>query len=240
MKIVSLLSGGMDSTALLFQLLAQGNQVLPISFLYGQKHAREINAAKAIAQGLNLPHEVVNLKHLQPLFAASALTSNAPVPEGHYAEESMKATVVPNRNMVMMALAASYAITQGADAIAIAAHAGDHAVYPDCRPEFHDVMSVAFQICDYRPLKLLRPFVNITKADLVKLTHSLHVPWALTWSCYVGGEFHCGKCGTCTERKEAFELAGIPDPTYYAGTAPAEAEAAIRRSQQMGGSLIQS
>lgn len=218
MRIVSLLSGGMDSSTLAFHLRREGHEVLPIAFIYGQRHAKEINAAKTLCAFAGFPLEVVNIKHLQNLFSASALVdTSTPVPEGHYAHESMKATVVPNRNMVMLALAAAYAISNQAEAIAIAAHAGDHAIYPDCRPEFHDAMGRAFELCDYRPIKLLRPFIELTKDRIAARGHQLDVPFSMTWSCYKGGALHCGKCGTCVERKEAFELAGLIDPTIYEG-----------------------
>jgi 7-cyano-7-deazaguanine synthase len=221
----------MDSTALMFHLLSMGHQVSPISFIYGQRHSREINAAKAICQRFQIPLEVANIKTLQAILGASVLTDHSQaVPHGHYADESMKLTVVPNRNMILMAIAAGYAITRGAEAIAIAAHAGDHAIYPDCRPEFQDAMAQAFSLCDYRPIKLLRPFVKMTKADIARIGFQNRVPFELTWSCYEGGEFHCGKCGTCVERKEAFAEAGLPDLTIYAGTPQAQAA-------QGGGSL---
>ncbi|NBQ03100.1 MAG: 7-cyano-7-deazaguanine synthase, partial [Opitutae bacterium] len=135
--------------------------------------------------------------------------------EGHYAEESMKSTVVPNRNMILLALAGGHALSLGFDTIAYAAHAGDHTIYPDCRPEFADAMDTALSLADWNTLSLHRPFVDMTKSDLVSLGAELDAPLHLTWSCYAGNEIHCGKCGTCVERKEAFALAKIPDPTKY-------------------------
>lgn len=219
MKVVSLLSGGMDSSVLAFHLRREGHEVLPLAFIYGQRHSREVNAAKTLCQFSGFRLEVANIKNLQSfLSGGSSLTNpDIPVPEGHYADETMKATIVPNRNMIMLAIAGAYAITQGAEAIAIAAHAGDHAIYPDCRPEFHNAVGRAFELCDYRPLTLLRPFIDLTKDRIAALGHQLDVPFSMTWSCYKGGELHCGKCGTCVERKEAFELAGLIDPTFYAG-----------------------
>ena len=127
----------------------------------------------------------------------------------------MKSTVVPNRNMIMLSLAAARAIAVGADGVAYAAHSGDHAIYPDCRPEFADAVAAALRICHYTPIELERPFVDMTKADIVRLGAELGVDFSKTWSCYKGGEKHCGKCGTCVERREAFRLAGVPDPTEY-------------------------
>jgi 7-cyano-7-deazaguanine synthase len=149
---------------------------------------------------------------------SSQTDKSVPVPEGHYEEESMKQTVVPNRNMILLALAGAWAISTKSDAIAYAAHSGDHAIYPDCRPEFTEAMSDALRLCDWHEVKLMRPFLYPTpmsKADIVKLGTSLGVPFELTWSCYKGGEKHCGKCGTCVERVEAFQLAGVEDPTEY-------------------------
>lgn len=127
----------------------------------------------------------------------------------------MKLTVVPNRNMILLALAGAWAVSTKSEAIAYAAHAGDHAIYPDCRPEFAEAMQGALLLCDWHPVRIARPFLAMSKADLVKLGAELGVPFALTWSCYKGGDKHCGKCGTCVERREAFELAGVPDPTKY-------------------------
>jgi 7-cyano-7-deazaguanine synthase len=127
----------------------------------------------------------------------------------------MKSTVVPNRNMILLALAGGHALSLGFDTIAYAAHAGDHTIYPDCRPEFADSMNKALGLADWKDLNLHRPYVEMTKSDIVSLGDRLDAPLHLTWSCYAGGEIHCGKCGTCVERKEAFELANIADPTKY-------------------------
>lgn len=165
---------------------------------------------------LGVDHRVLNLSGLGALLAGSCLTDQSvPLPEGHYAAESMKATVVPNRNMVLLAIAASWALSLGAERVAYAAHGGDHAIYPDCRPEFAVAMDVVFGVCDWKALSLYAPFLDATKADLVKLGAQLAVPFELTWSCYAGGEKHCGRCGTCVERREAFKLAGVTDPTTY-------------------------
>ncbi len=132
----------------------------------------------------------------------------------------MKATVVPNRNMILLALAAGWAISQKADAIAYAAHGGDHAIYPDCRPEFAEAMRHAIGLADWHRVELLRPFVTLTKADIVRRGAELGAPLGSTWSCYRGGARHCGRCGTCVERREAFALAGVPDPTDYEAALP--------------------
>jgi 7-cyano-7-deazaguanine synthase len=216
MKIVVSHSGGLDSSVLLYHLKANGHQVLPISVHYGQRHEKEIEAAYMVCTHAGVRHRVADLSHLRMFMGGSSQTDwSVPVPHGHYTDESMKATVVPNRNMLLLAVAGCYAVSQGADAVAYAAHAGDHAIYPDCRPEFADAMAKAFGLCDFKPLELSRPFVGKSKADIVKIGASLGVPFGLTWSCYEGGDFHCGKCGTCVERREAFQLAGVEDPTRY-------------------------
>ncbi len=194
---------------------------MTLSVNYGQRHAKELVSAAAIAKSLGVHHEVVDLRSIAGLLAGSSLTSpEIPVPIGHYAEETMKATVVPNRNMILLALAAGWAISQKADFIAYAAHSGDHAIYPDCRTEFADAMRHAISIADWHKVDLIRPFVTLTKADIVRRGAELNVPFADTWSCYEGKSLHCGRCGTCIERREAFHLAGVLDPTPYADDAP--------------------
>jgi len=222
MQIVLIHSGGLDSTVLLHHLRAEGHALRTLSVHYGQKHARELDHAAAQAARLGIEHRMADLRPITPLLGASSLTSaDTAVPQGHYAEESMKATVVPNRNMLLLALATSWAISLRADGIAYAAHSGDHTIYPDCRPEFAEAMARAIGLADWHRVELIRPFVDWTKADIVRRGAELGVPFAETWSCYVGGDSHCGRCGTCIERREAFHLAGVPDPTAYAPDAPA-------------------
>lgn len=216
-KTVVLLSGGLDSVTLAF-CLRQDRKILPISFNYGQRHSRELTSSQGFAQLLNVPWKLVDLTDVTQLMRGSSQTdASIEVPEGHYAHESMKLTVVPNRNMIMLAVAGAYAVSEGADSIAFAAHAGDHAIYPDCRPDFVNAMQVAFHLANYHPVLLEAPFLNKTKGDIVKLGTLLDVPYELTWSCYKGADKHCGKCGTCVERIEAFQQAGVKDPTNYAG-----------------------
>jgi 7-cyano-7-deazaguanine synthase len=216
MKALVLFSGGLDSTVLAAQLLADGAETRLLSIDYGQRHAKELQQAEKIAEALGLPHRILRLPDLGPLLGGSSLTDDqVELPEGHYAEESMKATVVPNRNMILLALAGGHALSLGFDTIAYAAHAGDHTIYPDCRPEFADAMESALGLADWEKLSLHRPFVHLSKTDLVKKGAELDAPFHLTWSCYAGREKHCGKCGTCVERKEAFALAKVTDPTEY-------------------------
>lgn len=215
-EVVCLASGGMDSSVLLHWLKATGYGVHAISIDYGQRHARELESAKVISATLGIQHRIVDLRSLQPLFSGSALTNtNITVPHGHYAEESMKSTVVPNRNMIMLSVAAAWAMSIRAAHVAFAAHSGDHTIYPDCRPEFADALNTAIGLADWHTVTLLRPFIGMTKGEICAEGKRLGVNLADTWSCYEGGELHCGKCGTCVERKEAFAAAGGGDPTRY-------------------------
>ena len=217
MKTVVLFSGGLDSTALLALLKDQRRDLVAISFDYGQRHRRELDAARAVVERLGISHRILDIRSLTSVMQGSALTSeNVAVPHGHYEEQSMQATVVPNRNMIFLSLAFAEAIQVGADRVAYGAHAGDHAIYPDCRPEFVRAMGEAARLCHYRPIELETPFVEIRKEEIVHLGAEVGAPFELTWSCYEGGERHCGRCGTCVERREAFSLAGISDPTDYA------------------------
>ena len=216
MKAVVLFSGGLDSTVLVQQLIHDQASVRLLSINYGQRHKKELSHSSRIATSMNLPHRILDLPDLAELLSGSSLTdSSVELPEGHYAEESMKSTVVPNRNMILLAMAAGYALSIDFDTVAYAAHAGDHTIYPDCRPVFADAMQNALQLADWKDLRLHRPFVNLTKAELVRIGAKLGAPLHLTWSCYAGEESHCGKCGTCVERKEAFEVAKTTDPTEY-------------------------
>ena len=208
-------SGGVDSTVLLAHLLAEGREVHCLSGDYGQRHRRELEAARAICAHYGVDHRLADLRALAPLFGSNALTGGVKVPEGHYEEESMKATVVPNRNMLLISVATAWAVSLRAESVAYGAHGGDHAIYPDCRPEFAEALDRAVRLADWHEVRLERPFVKMDKADIVRRGAELDVPFGLTWSCYVGGERHCGKCGTCVERKEAFRLAGVADPTDY-------------------------
>lgn len=223
-KVVVLVSGGMDSAVLLYHLKHE-NEVMGLSIHYGQRHAKELDAAQAICREARVPYIALDLSNIQPLLAGSSQTdARVAVPAGNYDDPAMRVTVVPNRNMILLSVAAAAVIGwahelgdgRGPKAVAYAAHSGDHAIYPDCRYEFVETMREAFHLCHYDDgVKLWTPFVESTKADLVRRGHYLGVPFHLTWSCYRGGEKHCGRCGTCRERIEAFSLAGVPDPTIY-------------------------
>ncbi len=213
MKTLLIFSGGMDSTVLLYKLKAQGRDVATLGFDYGQRHKKELEYAAATAKKLGVPFEVADMSGLRNLLRGSSQTdAGVEVPEGHYADETMKLTVVPNRNMIMLAIAAGHAMSIGADAVAYAAHAGDHAIYPDCRPEFADALDHAISLADWRRVRIERPFIGITKTEIAATGYMLGVPFVDTWSCYKGGALHCGKCGTCVERREAL---GAQDPTTY-------------------------
>ena len=216
MRLVVLVSGGLDSTVLIGHLQAQGHDVLAFSVNYGQRHSKELAAAIKVCDYLGVEHVCIDLSNLRIILTKSALTGMLEVPDGHYEDDSMKATVVPNRNMLLLSSAISLCISRGFDGVAYAAHAGDHAIYPDCRPAFAEAMGVAANLCDYQPVQLLRPFIRMSKAEIVSEGTNLNLPLHLTWSCYKGGVKHCGTCGTCVERKEAFTLSSVEDPTEYA------------------------
>ncbi len=221
-KTVVTFSGGLDSTTLLYFLRQEGHEVLALSVDYGQRHRVELEYAARLLEPLGIQHEIADLSAIASLIGGSSQTDDSvEVPLGHYAAENMKQTVVPNRNMIMLSVAAGWAISQKADFIAYAAHAGDHTIYPDCRSEFAEALGGAIELADWHQVKLLRPFVDKTKEDIARLAEELGVPLEMTWSCYQGGEKHCGACGTCIERREAFLLAGVSDPTDYDNFAPA-------------------
>lgn len=216
-KAVVLSSGGLDSTTLLYHAKSRYDEILALSFDYGQRHSVELMRAQLIAARLKIDHRIAELPTW--LFLGSALTSGHEVPEGRYDDPTMALTIVPNRNAVMLSMAYAFAESHQADAVCYAAHAGDHPVYPDCRPEFMNAFENMQQWALGHYIQLWAPFCNMTKDQIVKLGHQLEVPFELTWSCYKGGASHCGRCGTCTERKEAFQLAQVADPTGYEDSA---------------------
>lgn len=214
-------SGGLDSTVLAYWLRANGSGVTLLSFDYGQRHRVELDFAAKTAMSLDTRHEVVNLSGVGRLLSGSALTDDAvAVPDGNYTDETMRATVVPNRNAIMLDIGVALAVATHADAVAFGAHSGDHPIYPDCRTSFASSFAHTAQLANEGFLaegfQLLTPFLMSTKTDIVRLGAMLGVPFEQTWSCYRGGSKHCGTCGTCTERREAFCEANVPDPTSYA------------------------
>lgn len=210
------LSGGMDSAAALAYYHRLGYRTEAISFDYGQRHRVELAHAVKVAEQFFTPHRVVNLSTLRELFGASSQTDQrVPVPHGHYEDISMRKTVVPNRNMIMTSVAVAWAITRQLQNVVLGVHAGDHAVYPDCRAPFVEALAKTVEVCDYTPPRVVAPFLHMSKAEICTVGTLCGVDWSRTWSCYEGGLHHCGLCGTCTERKEAFKLAMVSDPTVY-------------------------
>ncbi len=217
MKVVVLCSGGMDSVTALHWARREHEVVAAVSFDYGAKHNhRELPFAAEHARALGVRHEVIALDFVNRLFASDLLKSGGAIPEGHYEAENMKQTVVPFRNAILLAIACGFAESAGAEGLVIAAHGGDHAIYPDCREEFMRAMGDAMRLGTYAQVRLLRPFIALTKGRIAAEGAKLGVDFARTWSCYKGGAIHCGKCGTCVERREAFAEAGLADPTEYA------------------------
>ncbi|MDP1591793.1 MAG: 7-cyano-7-deazaguanine synthase QueC [Prosthecobacter sp.] len=216
MKTLVLLSGGMDSVTALHWARSEHEVVGAVSFDYGAKHNhREIPLAAWHCAQSGVKHDIIDLDFVNRLFASDLLKSGGEIPDGHYAHETMKQTVVPFRNGIMLAIACGLAESREAEALVIAAHAGDHTIYPDCREPFMQGMAAAMREGTYARIELLRPFIHLDKAGIAKLGAALGVDYGKTWSCYKGGELHCGKCGTCVERIEAFALAGLDDPTIY-------------------------
>ncbi|MDD2762889.1 MAG: 7-cyano-7-deazaguanine synthase QueC [Opitutaceae bacterium] len=221
MKVVVLCSGGMDSVTALHWASRHHEIVVALSFDYGSKHNhREIPFAAENTRRLGVAHQVIGLDFINRCFASALLQSGGAVPDGHYEATTMRQTVVPFRNAIMLSIATGFAESRGAEGLVIAAHGGDHAIYPDCREDFMRAMGEAMRHGTYAGIALLRPFIALTKAQIAAEGARLGVDYAQTWSCYKGGEIHCGRCGTCVERREAFLLAGLPDPTVYASTDP--------------------
>ena len=218
MKTLVICSGGLDSVSLANIVAARGELSRLVSFDYGQRHRKELDYAALCAKHLNVPHHIIDMRTIGAALTGSALTDDIDVPDGHYAEETMRITVVPNRNAIMLTIAYGIAAANGDTAVATAVHGGDHFIYPDCRPGFTEAIDkmqrAAFE--GYADVSLYTPFVHRSKADIVTEGARVGTPFAQTWSCYKGGARHCGRCGTCVERREAFHLAGVPDPTAYA------------------------
>lgn len=218
-RVVVLVSGGMDSVVALYHAVQSENHevVAGLSFDYGSKHNhREIPFAQRHCEQLGIDHHTIDLGFMDTHFQSALLRSGESIPDGHYEESSMKQTVVPFRNGIMLSIAAGFAESRGANGLLIAAHSGDHAIYPDCRETFMQAMANAIQLGTYEQLALHRPFIDHRKEDIAARGAELGVDFSQTWSCYKGGDRHCGTCGTCVERREAFSLAKLDDPTIYA------------------------
>jgi 7-cyano-7-deazaguanine synthase len=223
----------MDSVTALHWACRCEKVVAALSFDYGAKHNdRELPFAAENARRLGVPHEVIALDFINRLFASALLKSGGGIPEGHYEAATMQQTVVPFRNAIMLSVATGLAESRGARGLVIAAHSGDHAIYPDCREDFMRAMGEAMRLGTYAGVELLRPFISMNKAQIAAEGARLGVDFARTWSCYQGGEIHCGRCGTCVERREAFLVAGLPDPTAYAWTGPLPPKPPDRRNSR--------
>lgn len=207
-------SGGLDSTTMLYEY--EEHIALALSFDYGSNHnARELECAAYHCEKLGIKHLIIKLNFIKHLFRSSLLTGADDIPDGDYNEENMHSTVVPFRNGIMLAVAAGMAENEHLSYVMLANHAGDHAIYPDCREEFVEAMDKAIEAGTYNGVHLITPYTNLTKTQIVQRGVALGVDYAHTWSCYKGKDKHCGLCGTCTERREAFRLAGVSDPTEY-------------------------
>lgn len=211
---ILILSGGMDSTTMLYDY--KDNIALAVSFHYGSNHNdKEIPFARYHCEKLGIKHITIPLAFMKQYFRSSLLEGSEAIPEGNYDEENMKSTVVPFRNGIMLAIVAGLAETYGLKHVMMANHSGDHTIYPDCRPSFVAAMSAAIAAGTYEGITLETPYTNLSKGDIARKGKELGLDYTQTWSCYKGGEIHCGKCGTCRERKEALAAAGIEDLTPY-------------------------
>lgn len=218
MKTLVICSGGLDSVTLAYKVAKARTLTRLVGFDYGQRHKKELEFAQSCAQDLNVPFSLIDISAAGRALTGSALTDNVDVPDGHYAADNMATTIVPNRNAIMLTIAYGIAMSNGDEAVGTAIHAGDHFIYPDCRPAFAQSFAAMqnYALEGVAQIDLYTPFLGLSKADIVTEAYKHNVPFMKTWSCYKGGEQHCGCCGTCVERAEAFYLAGVEDPTAYA------------------------
>lgn len=219
-KAVVIASGGIDSSTLLFKTVTENYKTYALTFIYGQKHRKEIDSAKWICERLKVSHKILDLSVLKDILSGSALTdSSIAIPEVpaevlHY--DTLKTTIVPNRNSIFLSIAIGYTVSIGANRVFFGAHHSDRGVYPDCRPEFVDAFQSAERLANDNPdLTVNAPFAHMDKSQIVKLGAELGVPFGETWSCYRGEDLHCGVCSSCRERKRAFTQSGVSDPTHY-------------------------
>ena len=214
-KVVVVFSGSMDSYTVLHKAVREGFEVLPLTFNYGQKHNKEIEYAEHACIALGVVPKVVDITAINQLIAGSSLTSDIEMPEGHYADDNMKSTVVPNRNMILLSLAVGYAVSSDAHKVFYGAHSGDHEIYPDCRPEFVEKMNSLCAIANYEPVEIVTPYLALNKTDILREGLAMGLDYGRTWTCYNGREKACGKCGSCVERLEAFSENQMSDPLDY-------------------------
>lgn len=214
-KVVVIYSGGMDSFTVLNRALKDGKQVYALSFDYGQRHVKELDCARTVCNKLKIEHKVIDISAINQLLAGSSLTDDIEIPEGHYKAENMKSTVVPNRNMILLSLAVGYAVSVGASQVYYGAHSGDHAIYPDCRPEFVMKMNDVCKIANYESVEIFSPYLTVDKTAILADGLAMGLDYSNTWTCYNGREKACGKCGACQERLEAFRDNNEVDPISY-------------------------
>ncbi|ASP40546.1 7-cyano-7-deazaguanine synthase QueC [Bacterioplanes sanyensis] len=214
-KAVVIYSGGMDSFTILNKAKQQGHELYALTFDYGQKHKKEIEFAKRVCSELDVHHKIIDITAINQLLQSSSLTSDKDIPEGHYEDQNMKSTVVPNRNMILLSLAIGYAVDIGASKVFYGAHSGDHAIYPDCRPEFVLAMNDVAKLANYEPVDIVTPYLNSDKIEILKDGLAMGLDYGKSWTCYNGREKACGKCGSCVERLEAFEKNNAADPLAY-------------------------
>lgn len=216
-KAVVIYSGGMDSFTILNKALKEGYELYALTFNYGQRHSKEIEFAKDVCAELGINHRIIDITAINQLLQSSSLTtsSSIDIPEGHYEAANMKSTVVPNRNMILLSLAIGYAVDIGASKVYYGAHSGDHAIYPDCRPDFVHAMNKVAKLANYEPVDIVTPFLNSSKTEILADGLSIGLDYGKTWTCYNGREKACGKCGSCIERLEAFAENNATDPLPY-------------------------
>jgi len=214
-KVVVIYSGGMDSYTVLNKALRDGYEVYALSFDYGQRHVKELDVAALACKGLDVHHKIVDISAINQIIGGSSLTDDIEVPEGHYEAENMKSTIVPNRNMILLSLAVGYAVSLKACKVYYGAHSGDHAIYPDCRPEFVKKMDDVCRIANYDEVEIVSPYLKNSKIEILTDGLKMSLDYSQTWTCYNGREKACGKCGACQERLEAFKLNNVVDPIAY-------------------------
>ena len=215
MNSILILSGGMDSATLAYHLKVKKHNIHAITFNYNQRHKKEIESAKKVAKNLNIQHTILDISNIGNMLKGSSLTDDIATPHGHYAADNMKLTVVPNRNAIMLSIVYGIAVSEKSDIVATAVHAGDHFIYPDCRESFIKSLESTLQLGNDSKIELYTPYINYSKGDIALEGDKLSVLYQDTWTCYEGGDKHCGKCGACIERKEAFEINNIKDVTEY-------------------------
>jgi len=214
-KIIVVYSGGLDSFTLLNEAIRSGKDVFALSFDYGQKHSKELDCVEKFCAQESIDSKIVDVSSIKELFQGFSLTDEIDIPKGHYEDDSMKSTVVPNRNMILISMALGYAVTKEAEEVWFGAHAGDHAIYPDCRPEFVEKMDAVARIANYSPIAVKAPYIAMSKTEILAIGLNMQLDYGLTWTCYEGKELACGSCGACHERLESFAANNVIDPIKY-------------------------